>query len=100
MRLGTRMRYGTRAMLFLALHAAEGPCNVQEIADDQNLSVKYLEQLMSALLAKGLVQYELVYGSLSTVVSLMFWIYLISTITIFCAHLSAVIELKWGKKQN
>jgi len=50
------MRYGTRAMLFLALHAAEGPSNVQEIADDQNLSVKYLEQPMSALLASGLVR--------------------------------------------
>lgn len=49
-------------------------------------------------LREGLVRYELVYGSLGTVVGLMFWIYLISMITIFCAHLSAVIELKWGKK--
>jgi len=41
------------------------------------------------------VQYELVYGSLSTVVALMFWIYLISSITLFGAHLSAVIDIHW-----
>lgn len=57
-------------------------------------------RLFAWLLSEGLVRYELVYGSLGTIVGLMFWIYLISTITIFCAHLSAVIELKWGKKQN
>jgi Rrf2 family transcriptional regulator, cysteine metabolism repressor len=56
MRLSTRMRYGTRAMLYLALHAADGPCSVQEIAADQGLSVKYLEHLMSAVLAEGLVR--------------------------------------------
>jgi len=52
------------------------------------------------VLSRGLVRYELVYGSLGTIVGLMFWIYLISTITIFCAHLSAVIELKWGKRTD
>lgn len=42
-------------------------------------------------LNSGLVQYELVYGSLGTVVALMFWIYLSSWIALFCAHLSAAI---------
>lgn len=56
MRLSTRMRYGTRAMLYLALHAEDGPCSVQEIAADQGLSTKYLEQLMSTVLAEGLVR--------------------------------------------
>jgi len=54
-------------------------------------------RLFTWLLKEGLVRYELVYGSLGTVVGLMFWIYLISVIAIFGAHLSAVIELKWGK---
>ena len=57
-------------------------------------------RLFTWLLSQGLVRYELVYGSLGTVVGLMFWIYLISVITIFCAHLSAVIELKWGHRQD
>ena len=42
----------------------------------------------------GFVQYELIYGSLGTVAALLFWMYLISLITIFGAHLSAVIDLK------
>jgi len=46
------------------------------------------------LLQKGLVQYELIYGSLGTLASLLFWVYLISVITIFGAHLSAAIDLK------
>jgi len=57
-------------------------------------------RLFTWVLSRGLVRYELVYGSLGTIVGLMFWIYLISTITIFCAHLSAVIELKWGKRTD
>jgi membrane protein len=57
-------------------------------------------RLFTWLLSRGMVRYELVYGSLGTIVGLMFWIYLISTITIFCAHLSAVIELKWGKRPD
>jgi membrane protein len=57
-------------------------------------------RLFTWVLSKGIVRYELIYGSLGTIVGLMFWIYLISLITIFCAHLSAVIELKWGKLSN
>jgi len=49
------------------------------------------------LLQKGLVQYELIYGSLGTLASLLFWVYLISLITIFGAHLSAVIDLKLSR---
>lgn len=50
------------------------------------------------LLQKGLVRYELIYGSLGTLASLLFWVYLISLITIFGAHLSAVIDLKTTKR--
>jgi len=39
----------------------------------------------------GLARYRLVYGSLGTVVALLFWIYLSSWIIIFGAHLSAAI---------
>lgn len=43
-------------------------------------------------LNSGLVNYELVYGSLGTVVALLFWIYISAIITLFGAHLSAVID--------
>lgn len=42
-------------------------------------------------LGSGLARYQLVYGSIGTVVALMFWIYLSSWITVFGAHLSASI---------
>jgi membrane protein len=42
-------------------------------------------------LGSGLVQYELVYGSLGAVVALMLWNYLGSWIALFGAHLSAAI---------
>ena len=42
-------------------------------------------------LGSSLGQYELVYGSLGSVVALLFWIYLSSLITLFGAHLSAAV---------
>lgn len=46
-------------------------------------------------LGTGMVQYELVYGSLGAMVGLMFWIYLSSLIMLFGAHLSAVIGRRY-----
>ncbi len=54
MRLTTKMRYGTRAMLDLALHEGQGPLRTADIASDQELSLKYLEQLLAALRVKTL----------------------------------------------
>jgi Rrf2 family transcriptional regulator, cysteine metabolism repressor len=56
MRLSTRMRYGTRGLLELALHYDQGPLSVTEIAEQQALSVKYLENLLGRLHAGGLVR--------------------------------------------
>ncbi len=42
-------------------------------------------------LHSGLVQYQLIYGSLGTVVALMLWIYLCSWIALFGAHLSVAV---------
>jgi membrane protein len=42
-------------------------------------------------LSSGLASYQLVYGSLGTVVALMVWIYVGSSIILFGAHLSAAI---------
>ncbi|NPV75646.1 MAG: YihY/virulence factor BrkB family protein [Anaerolineae bacterium] len=43
-------------------------------------------------LDSGLERYELVYGSLSTIVALMFWIYFTSWITLWGAHLTGAIS--------
>jgi membrane protein len=43
-------------------------------------------------LSSGLANYELVYGSLGTIVALMFWIYLSSYIILFSAYLSASVQ--------
>ena len=55
MRLNTKVRYGTRAMLELALHYAQGPLSLSEIAASQQLSDKYLETMLGALRSAGLV---------------------------------------------
>jgi Rrf2 family iron-sulfur cluster assembly transcriptional regulator len=48
-KLSTRSRYGTRMMLDLAEHYADGPVQMGEIAKRQDISVKYLEQLIIPL---------------------------------------------------
>lgn len=49
MKLSTRSRYGTRMMLDLAQHYGESPIQIGEIARRQDISVKYLEQLIIPL---------------------------------------------------
>ena len=56
MRLSTKGRYGTRAMLDVALHADEGLVHLKDIAERQELSKKYLEQLVARLEADGLLR--------------------------------------------
>ena len=55
MRLTTRGRYAVTAMLDLALHDAEGPVPLVEIAGRQDISQAYLEQLFARLRRHGLV---------------------------------------------
>lgn len=56
MKLSTRTRYGARAMLDLALDYGKGPISSKEIAERQNLSQKYLENLMTTLRSAGLIR--------------------------------------------
>lgn len=55
MRLSTRTRYGTRAMLELARHPGEGHLSLGQIAERQGISAKYLESLFNMLRNAGLV---------------------------------------------
>jgi Rrf2 family cysteine metabolism transcriptional repressor len=56
MKLSTRTRYGIRATLELAVNYGKGPLQTKVIAQRQNISVKYLEQLMALLKAGGFVR--------------------------------------------
>ncbi|MFZ2448163.1 MAG: Rrf2 family transcriptional regulator [Syntrophobacteraceae bacterium] len=55
MKLSTRGRYGVRLMLDLALHAGNGPVSLRDIAARQEISEKYLSNLIPALRNSGLV---------------------------------------------
>lgn len=56
MKLSTRGRYGTRFMLDLALHFGEGPILLRDVSKRQEISIKYLEQLVTPLRVGGLVK--------------------------------------------
>lgn len=55
MKLSTKGRYGLRAMIDLALYSEQEPVSIQSIAIRQNMSERYLEQLMASLKKAGLV---------------------------------------------
>jgi Rrf2 family transcriptional regulator, cysteine metabolism repressor len=56
MKLSTRTRYGMRALLELALASKGVPLQIKTIAERQNISNKYLEQLIAMLKTSGLVR--------------------------------------------
>ena len=55
MKLSTRTRYGTRLLFDLARNYQDGPVQIGEVARRQNISVKYLEQIIRPLKQAGLV---------------------------------------------
>ena len=56
MKLSTRGRYGTRALLELALHDEEGPFLLKDIAGKQQISQRYLEHVIRPLVASGILR--------------------------------------------
>ncbi len=56
MKLSTRTRYGLRAIIELAENGGEAPLQTKVIAGSQDISVKYLEQLMTILRSAGFVR--------------------------------------------
>jgi len=56
MKLSTRGRYGLRALLDLAVHQGEGMVLLKDIARRQEVSLPYLEHLITPLIAGGLVK--------------------------------------------
>jgi Rrf2 family protein len=56
MKLSSRSRYGFRALLELAIAHGSGPLQIRMIAERQNISNKYLEQLIAMMKSAGLVK--------------------------------------------
>ena len=56
MKVSTRTRYGIRAAIELALHYNQGPLQLRIIAERQQISVKYLEQLVAVLRSGGILR--------------------------------------------
>lgn len=56
MKLSSRARYGMRAVLELAAQYGKKPVQIRAIAEHQEISGKYLEQLIAMLKSAGLVR--------------------------------------------
>lgn len=56
MKLSTRTRYAVRAIIELAQNKNEKPLQLKIIAQRQEISIKYLEQLMAVLRSGGFVR--------------------------------------------
>ena len=56
MKMSTKIRYGTRAILELAAHYGEGPIELKEIARKEDIPLKYLEQVIIPLRTAGLIK--------------------------------------------
>lgn len=56
MKVSTKSRYAVAAMVDLAQHYGEGPVALRGVAERQQVSEHYLEQLMSSLRRAGLVR--------------------------------------------
>jgi Rrf2 family iron-sulfur cluster assembly transcriptional regulator len=56
MKLSTRGRYAVMAMVDLARHSDGRPVSLAEIAERQEISLSYLEQLFAKLRRRGLVK--------------------------------------------
>ncbi len=55
MKLSTRFRYGTRLILELASNYARGPVFLKDISNTQEISLKYLGQIVIKLKSAGIV---------------------------------------------
>ena len=56
MQISTKSRYGLRAMVELALNYGDGPVSLGEIAERQDISLKYLEQIVPHLKTAGFIR--------------------------------------------
>ena len=56
MKISTKGRYGLRTLMDIAIHQAQGPVNLNDIAERQSISAKYLWQIVNLLKTAGFVR--------------------------------------------
>lgn len=56
LKLSTKGQYGVRAMFEIAKGYPDTPTNIKQIAERQDVSVAYLEQILNTLRRAGLIQ--------------------------------------------
>ena len=56
MRLSKKSRYGLRALVDLSVHAKEEQISLNSIAERNNISLQYLEQVFAALRRAGIIK--------------------------------------------
>lgn len=56
MKISTRGRYALRLMMDIAMHGQDDPVRIKDIARRQEISEKYLEQIVSVLNKAGFVK--------------------------------------------
>lgn len=56
MRISTKGRYAVRLLLDIAINDAAEPVRLKDTAERQNISMKYLEQIISILVRAGIVK--------------------------------------------
>lgn len=56
MKISTKGRYALRLMIDIAVNSADKPVSIKEIAARQDISDKYLEQIISVLNSAGFVR--------------------------------------------
>lgn len=56
MKFNTKTRYGLRTMIELAMHGNETGVFQKEISERQEISFKYLDQIIASLKASGLIE--------------------------------------------
>lgn len=56
MKISTKVRYATRALIDISLHQEKGPVGLRDIAERQDISEKYLEHLFRQLKASKIIR--------------------------------------------
>ena len=56
MKISTKGRYGTRAMVDIGDNYGKGPVPLRKLAERQGISMKYMEQIIPLLRASGLIR--------------------------------------------
>jgi Rrf2 family protein len=56
MKISTKGRYGLRTLMDISVHQTKGPVNLNDIAQRQGISAKYLWQIVNLLKTAGFVR--------------------------------------------